>query len=552
MASLKKIKILFLIPISSMLLVACGSEREVVTELDSEAPAEVAAQPQADLVANPIESIDAAEPVIEEIAEPLIEPKPETTFTVVTYNVENLFDVDGVAIFDDYKIDSKPDPAGYSRQKFLTKLQNIATVLKTVDGGDGPEVILFQELEADFTPESTVEDYDAFLEQHSSQTAESMLVTDWSEDYAGYSSAAWLLKAMDDEGLKGYHVATVPSRGADSGVAHTNAVFSTFPIRNVERHKLVRAREILEAELDVEGHPLVVYVNHWKSGASNLKLEPVRVENARILRSLVDARLKADPQADIIVAGDLNSHYNHSVLFPGTETGINDMLGSAGSEDFSQSDLYNLWFELTPAARYSEIWRGRVGTLMHMLLTRGLYDDSGISYLDGSYDKLIVPGLNADAIGRPLRWHFAGETGGGASDHFPLYARFKVGAFEATSELSSGDDASAVERPLNVANYTGELDLSDGSFLNDLNDSKLVPYVGQLYTVNAVIESMRPFRIKVGRRVWPAYYVDPSMIEEDGLPSYVENSRGQVRLVVQPNFFRGNSQLIVEDILGKW
>ncbi len=40
--------------------------------------------------------------------------------------------------------------------------------------------------------------------------------------------------------------------------------------------------------------------------------------------------------------------------------------------------------------------------------------------MDGSFQVLMVPGLNADPLGRPLEWSFAGETGGGASDHFPV------------------------------------------------------------------------------------------------------------------------------------
>lgn len=478
------------------------------------------------------------------------------TFTVVTYNVENLFDLDGVAIFDDYQLDraltAGRDPFGYSRAKFLTKLQAIAAVLKTVNHGQGPEVILFQELEADFTPGNSVEEPAAFVAQYADTSIADMLTDEWSDDYAGVPAAAWLLKALSEVELSGYQVVTVPARGLDSGIAHTNAIFSKFPIGDVTRHPLVQARDIIEAELDVDGHPLVVFVNHWKSGASNPEREPIRVENAKVLRALVDARLAADPQADIIIAGDLNSHYNHSILYPEIETGINDVLGSAGSEDFSQSDLYNLWFELSPEARYSEVWRGKRGTLMHMLLTRGLYDGKGISYLDGSFDKLVVPGLNADAIGRPLAWHFTGETGGGASDHFPIYARFSLAPFQPTAALSVGDDAPDFERPLNVYDYPEALDLSDGSFLNALSDAELAPYVAHLYTVEATVLSIQPLRIQVGERVWPAYYANRSMIGESGLPAYLKNNDGKVRLVVQPNFYRGNSQLVIEDILGAW
>ena len=60
---------------------------------------------------------------------------------------------------------------------------------------------------------------------------------------------------------------------------------------------------------------------------------------------------------------------------------------------------------------------------MHMPITQGLYDDSGICYIDGSFDKSVIPGINADLIGRLIWWHSAGKTGW-VSDHFPVYALF--------------------------------------------------------------------------------------------------------------------------------
>ena len=552
MATLIKVSAVFASYILCSLLVGCDVDSNVSVDQESASTLDVRVQasaPESKVVADAVSEVSllkSVAPLAQLVEDTVDQPEP-LTFTVVTYNVENLFDADGVAMFDDYKVDS-----GYTPRKLLTKLQAITNVLKSVDDGDTPEIVLFQELEADFTPESTVEDYDAFLEMHSDTTVAKMLDAKWLDAYAGYPASAWLLKALADEGLTGYHVVTAEYRGRGLGSAHTNAIFSTFPIISHQAHPLVLARDIIEAEIEVEGQSLFVYVNHWKSGASKRNLEPVRVENAKVLRSLIDARLEVDPQADIIIAGDLNSHYNHSALFPEIVTGVNDILGSSGRESFDEADLYNLWFELDPDARYSEVWRGRIGTLMHMLITQGLYDDSGISYIDGSFNKLVISGINADAIGRPIRWHSTGETGGGVSDHFPVYARFSLGAFEATSAFSQGKDVSDYEYPLTVAEYNGDLNLSDGSFLNSLSDSELIPYVGQLYTVDAIVESIRPLRLKVDRRTWPAYYSDPSYIEEDGLPLYIKKHRGQVRLVVQFNFYRGKSQLIVEDILGTW
>jgi len=463
--------------------------------------------------------------------------EPESVrFTVVTYNVENLFDADGVAMFEDYK------PRGYTRAKFYTKLKNTTRVLRTINQGAGPEIILFQELEADVTPDSTVEDYAAFLDRHKGTTVEAMLGAEWSDEYAGYPASAWLLKTLSDFGLKDYEVATVPSRGLDSGIAHTNAVYSRFPIRSVSIHPLVEARDILEAELDVAGHPLHVYVNHWKSGASNPQREPIRVENARVLRALLDARLAEDPNADILVAGDLNAHYNQSMLFPDIETGINDILGSAGAEDFSESDLYNLWFELPPEERYSEVWRGRRGSLMHQLITQGLYDDSGISYVDGSFDKLVIKGLNADAIGRPIDWNPWGDVGSGFSDHFPLVARFQLGPFEAKGALSKGSDMPSIEMPLRYAEFASELTLEDGGFLSELEDAELPQHMGQIFSISGKISPRRPTSLLVNGKEWPVYLPDPALRK-----FFFRLATGsRVEVVATLGTYRGKAQLVIE------
>ncbi|MFW5874383.1 MAG: endonuclease/exonuclease/phosphatase family protein, partial [Verrucomicrobiota bacterium] len=467
-------------------------------------------------------------------------------FSVVTYNVENLFDVDEVAVYSDYRADRPDEPFAYSREKLWTKLDNITRVLAKVNDGAGPEVILFNELEGDFTPESGAgEDKAAFLDEFADTTVEAMLGEEWKPEYAGYSAADWLLKAMADAGMTGYEVAVAPAKPEEDVVAHVNALFSRFPIEQVEFHPIEQARDILEARLDVDDEPLWIYGNHWKSGASNPDRERIRLENARVLREELDARLAADPSADVVVAGDLNSHYNHDLLFPEIETGINDVLGAQGDETFGDdADLYNLWFELPPADRYSEVWRGRRGSLMHLIVSPGLYDDSGISYVDESFEVLKYPGLNADQIGRPLSWSFAGRTGGGFSDHFPIMARFSTRPFERTAPPSEGDDALDYEMPLGYSEEQ-DLDLEAGDFLGGIGDAELGPYVGKLYAVEARVVQAEPIRLKVGDDRWSAYSFDPSIRE--ALREAVGAER-ELNLVVSLGIWKDRRQFIVEGI----
>lgn len=335
-------------------------------------------------------------------------------------------------------------------------------------------------------------------------------------------------------------------------MAHTNAVFSKFPIKDWALHPLDQARDIIEAELDVAGHSLVVYSNHWKSGASNPKREPVRVQNATVLRRLIEARLEADPFADLIVGGDLNSHYNHSILNPGLKTGINHVLGSQGDEYSIQSlegpDLYNLWFELEPEARYSEVWRGRRGTLMHVLVTRGLYDSHGVGYIDGSFGSIQVPGLNVDAIGRPLEWSFAGDRGAGVSDHLPLIARFEIrdgrkGEFVELEAWSKGDDAPDVELPLEyVSGMRLDLELEDGTKFNQVSDDALSDYVGKMFTVRAEVKEVQPLSIEVHGVLWPAYVPNPEVFKS----VQALHQKGAHRFVVRPGFWKGKRQWVID------
>lgn len=348
------------------------------------------------------------------------------TFTVVTYNVENLFDLDGQAQFEDYRGDK------YTPAHVLTKLRNAARVLARYDEGKGADILLLCELEVDATPGPRAPDYDALLRRYAGMTLAEMLGPKLDAAIADLPSEFLLLKALAEQGMTGYRVITgeLPvAAGSGRRLGQKCAVFSRFPVRASRIHPTPDARPIVEAQVDVDGHPLHVFANHWKSGASDPETEKTRVANARTLRSRLDEILRQDPQADFIIGGDLNSNYNQSADSRLGTTGLNHVLGSQGDEAAAaegRRDLYNLWFELPPGQRGSDTYRGQWGTLMHLILSRGLYDFRGVQYLDNSFAVGRFAGLNMTPTGQPLRWSFAGPAGAGCSDHFPVSARFRT------------------------------------------------------------------------------------------------------------------------------
>lgn len=346
-------------------------------------------------------------------------------FTVVVYNVENLFDVDGLAGFEDYK------PATYSRAHALTKLKNTARVVAQFENGRGPDVLILSEIEVDLTPGKAAPDYGAILNRYRGMTLEDMLGPKFDAGIGDLPAEALLAKALADAGISGYHIVVgenVSAPGTERRLEQKNAIFTRFPVRAVRSHPTLDARAILEVEIEIDGSILHLFANHWKSGAGDPLTEPTRVANARTLRTRLDEILRADPGADILIGGDFNSQYNQRRRYPqmGT-TGINDVLHSQGDElaiRGLQHDLYNLWYELPPGERGSDTYRGEWGTLMNLIVSRGLYDYRGVQYVDNSFGVAKFTGLNADRAGQPVRWSFDGPAGSGFSDHFPVFARF--------------------------------------------------------------------------------------------------------------------------------
>lgn len=475
------------------------------------------------------------------------------TFEIVVYNVENLFDVDGEALFDDYR------PPGYTPVHLAAKLDGITRVLKRYGAGQGPDVILFVELEADQTAPTGPQPL-VIPPSWSGTTAQQLLRSGpLSAESRDASAAAWLFKQIQDEGLGPYHVAIgdyEPALSREIGdIAHVNAVFSRFPITASQTHQTVGARGILEATLDVHGHPLHVFVNHWKSGASNPDTEPLRIGNARVLRARLDALLREDPRADIVIGGDFNSQYNQKARYPQMRvTAMDDILRSQGDElalREGRADLYNLWFELPPEQRGSDVWRQAWGTLMHILITPGLHDYRGIQYVDNSFAVGRFPGLNADpATGRPLRWYFA-DGGGGFSDHFPVSARFRVvGQTEAPAEWMP------LENPSRTAVGPAEpvpvrLSLDAVPRLADWPEGEAFPrgdLIGRFFEVSGKVKRLRPFLIEIDG---PGGEFGVWIHDRDARERFFGRYRpGQrIRFIGELGQYRGRWQFVVPEAL---
>jgi len=340
-------------------------------------------------------------------------------FTVASYNVENLFDVE-------YDRTEYPDylpggGSGWDAKMVSLKAANIARVILDLS----PDIAALQEIES--------------------------------------AAALEILQGHFARNGGAYPYMAVARTGA---AAVRCAVLSRFPI--IEQTEIALpgdgARHILQVTVVIAEKPLVIFVNHWKSKTGP---ESRRMACARPLLSALQG---LPPHTDYILLGDFNSDYNEYQTLASrpvlndtkSRTGINHILNTVMDDRLvSESDLvgsgkrlhYNLWLEVEPGRRWSAEFRNTRQSPDSILLPAALYDGKGLSYVDNSFNR-FDPGYLFSG-GRIYRWQRGAggrgrHLGKGYSDHLPVYARFTDGPF-ISGERRSGIRFSAVAAVAAVA-----------------------------------------------------------------------------------------------------
>jgi len=319
-----------------------------------------------------------------------------TEVKIATYNVENLFDMnDDGTEYEQYI----PNTSwGWTEEMHRIKLHNTAQVIKDL----GADVIGLQEIES----ETVLKELKAELNR---------------------------------QGIYYPHYAFSRTKNTSVSVA----LLSKYPIISALNHPVSASREfrdILEVKLDINGKPLRVFVNHWKSKSGP---ESMRVQSAKVLKKRLDELDKNEPY---VLLGDFNSHYEEYRTFVKSRkhndtegiTGINHILKTIDKDENPilisalkecNDCSYNLWYELPQEQRWSHEYKGGHEALDNMIISPSLADGKGAEYIQGSFEKFEAPYLFDK--GKPYRWqqsrkfpkHHLGE---GYSDHLPIFAKFNV------------------------------------------------------------------------------------------------------------------------------
>lgn len=307
-----------------------------------------------------------------------VDPFPLSGQTIVSYNVENLFDTED----DPATADEDFTPQGryrWTNERYATKLQHLAEAIGWSANG-APALLGLVEVEnravvADLAATSVLKLADYTIVHHDSPDERGIDVA-----LLVHPRYASVLK---DEALN------VPLKGD-------------------------RTRDVLYAQLRLaEGKDLHVFVNHWPSKRDGEKSVPKRMAAARVVRQRVDALLKRDPEAQVLIMGDFNDAPD--------EASIQQGLGAV-CDTKAEASLYDLMCIGQPEGHGSYNYQGEWSYLDQLIVSRSLLDQ--VQGAKAHWDDRLL--FRHPRNGKsPDRTYAGNDYKGGYSDHLPVVMRMK-------------------------------------------------------------------------------------------------------------------------------
>jgi endonuclease/exonuclease/phosphatase family metal-dependent hydrolase len=319
--------------------------------------------------------------------------EPATLF-LCAWNAENFYDDrDDANIRDDME-----DWFGSDSAAFRAKVDHLAEGLLMMNGGVGPDIACLCEVENERCLEALKDAFNAKLEA------------------AGHGNRKWTHIVFKGDASGRYFAPSILTR-MDVVADRTRKLGTRFNGR------------ILEGHLHHNGHELIVIAAHWTSRVTDDADDGRRrLSYANDCYGRVKAILKENPDADVIVCGDLNDEFKDVSLRDGLRAVDNADMVRASRGDPRLLALFAGWNDDPPGTiRHGRTWH----VFDHICLSRGLLDDRGWS-CDVATARVFAPASLRrkfrDGAFEPFKFgnkSWNGERG--YSDHFAVTAQLSVG-----------------------------------------------------------------------------------------------------------------------------
>ena len=304
-------------------------------------------------------------------------------FKIVSYNVENYFDV----VDDSLTSDEEYLPTGiraWNYSKYTTKQNNIAKVLAAIGGWEAPAIVGLCEIESEKAM----------------------------RDLTLYSP----LKGL---GYKYIHHESPDARGVDVALMYQPHQFK--PIHDeIIRIPSFKTRDLLYVSGKTTNEDtLHIFVCHFPSRlGGELESEDRRVTVAEKLRQKVDSVFINSGNANIVIMGDFNDYPSNSSI---TEI----LKAIPPTDNFQPVSLYNLAYVLQSRGKGSHKFQGEWGMLDQMIVSGNLLNPQNKISTTTSDMHVFEPDFllenDETFLGKkPKRTYNGMAYQGGFADHLPV------------------------------------------------------------------------------------------------------------------------------------
>lgn len=313
---------------------------------------------------------------------------PKKTYKVACiafYNQENLYDtIDDPAVDDAEFLPTGPNM--WNSERYLLKLKHMSEAISQV--GDefvkgGPTIMGLSEIE----------------------------------------NASVIIDLINSPALKpgGYeyvHYNSPDRRGVDVGLIYKK---KDFTVLGSHSHRLkvswrddFKSRDQLVVCGLLDGEKIYVVVNHWPSRGNGPEY---RAAAASLTRSICDSIQGFEPQAKILVMGDLNDDPSDPSVFK--------ILDAAGDfKNINDKQLYNPMFKMFKDGIGSLAYRDSWNLFDQIIVSKPLTgeDKTTFKYLKAKvFNRDFLITKEGQYKGYPWRSFASGSFIAGYSDHFPVY-----------------------------------------------------------------------------------------------------------------------------------
>ena len=319
--------------------------------------------------------------------------KEEDQWTVMFYNVENLFDT----LNTPDKMDEEFTPGSekiWNQERYEKKLDDIARVIQSMNPSELPEIIGLCEVE-------------------NKEVLQDLVRTD------ALRKGNYGIVHIESPDIRGIDVALL-YRTEEFTVTEKKALTVVFPFDSTET-----TRDILYVKGQTNyNETLHLFVNHWSSRSDGQReTEPKRIFAAVALRKEIDMLLNRDDNAKIVIMGDFNDEPTNNSIF-----GM--LMANNKKKNASGRDLFNLMYDMhneTNTGTYN--FRGTWNMLDQIIISQALLSPkSGLrtNYDSGKIFSAEWMMYNDERLGQkvPSRTYGGPNYYGGVSDHLPVYVTF--------------------------------------------------------------------------------------------------------------------------------